>query len=142
MEQKQKEFISKCEFTRYYAEEENCIMNHFILPIKSCNFKDYLNDTTIEPSYQGKKNAIPKTIPLYLRTQVWDKHVGLDNGKTICPVCNVRTLEQISFHCGHVIAASKGGQNTVENLRPICQPCNSSMGTKDMNDVIQANRVS
>lgn len=31
-----------------------------------------------------------------------------------------------SFHCDHVLAISKGGQNTVENLVTACQRCNSS----------------
>lgn len=35
------------------------------------------------------------------------------------------------------IARANGGEDTIENLRPICQPCNSSMGTRNMNEFIQ-----
>ena len=35
----------------------------------------------------------------------------------------------MSFHCGHIIAEAKGGETIVSNLKPICQNCNSSMGT-------------
>ena len=136
LEQKQRDFISNCDFTKYYAEEADCITSQFILPIKSCNFKDYLKDTTIQPTYQGKNNAIPKTIPLTLKGRVWNEHIGRDHGTTICMVCKYTLIDKISFHCGHVIAVSKGGQNTVENLRPICQSCNSSMGNENMFEFI------
>jgi hypothetical protein len=36
----------------------------------------------------------------------------------------------------HVIPKAKGGQNTVENLRPLCGSCNSSMGTRNLNSFI------
>lgn len=42
----------------------------------------------------------------------------------------------MSFHCGHVISEKNNGEITVDNLRPICQNCNSSMGTTDMDEFI------
>jgi len=140
MEQKQRDFISNCKFDKYYAEEADCITSNFILPIKSCNVIKYLNDPTIEPSYQGKNNAILKTIPLTMKGRVWNEHIGRELGTTICMVCKYTVIDKISFHCGHVIARSKGGPITVENLRPICQSCNSSMGNENMFEFI--NRVS
>jgi hypothetical protein len=136
LESKQRFFISQVDFTKHYVEESECITSNFILPLTLCNFIPYLHDTTILPEYHGKNKPIPKTISLTLKTQVWATHVGIEHGTTICPVCKVRTIEQISFHCGHVKAKSKGGQNTIDNLRPICQSCNSSMGTTDMEEFI------
>ena len=43
----------------------------------------------------------------------------------------------MSFHCGHIIAVSKGGDTTCDNLKPICQSCNSSMGNMNMNNFIK-----
>ena len=43
----------------------------------------------------------------------------------------------MSFHCGHIIAESKGGELSVNNLKPICQSCNSSMGTQNMDEYIE-----
>ena len=39
-----------------------------------------------------------------------------------------------SFHCGHVIAESKGGDTNIANLRPVCAACNLSMGVMSMNE--------
>lgn len=30
----------------------------------------------------------------------------------------------------HILPASKGGKNTVWNMRPLCQPCNTKRGNK------------
>ena len=78
----------------------------------------------------GKKKSIPSAI----KKLVWNKNIGEDIGKSKCYCCKSTDISQTSFHCGHVIAESKGGKTIVSNLKPICQNCNSSMGTKDMND--------
>jgi 5-methylcytosine-specific restriction endonuclease McrA len=69
-----------------------------------------------------------------MKKLVWNKNNGEDIGKAKCYCCKSTDITQTSFHCGHVIAESKGGKTIVSNLKPICQNCNSSMGTKDMND--------
>jgi hypothetical protein len=128
MEYKQKEFISNLDFSKHYVEEAECIKDNFILPLMSCNFVDYLQDQTIQPEYRGKNNTAPRTITLALKKQVWCKYFGMTTGESICPVCKISTIHQMSFHCGHIHPKSKGGLNHVDNLRPLCQSCNSSMG--------------
>ncbi|NDG68463.1 MAG: hypothetical protein EB135_03170, partial [Proteobacteria bacterium] len=44
---------------------------------------------------------------------------------------------QSIFECGHIIAEAKGGETSLENLRPICSTCNKSMKTINMNDYIK-----
>ena len=78
----------------------------------------------------NKKKAIPKA----LKRAVWDKYVGEDVGRTLCLCCNHVYIRQIEFHCGHVIAEAKGGEMTIENMRPICAQCNLSMGTTNMDE--------
>jgi 5-methylcytosine-specific restriction endonuclease McrA len=38
--------------------------------------------------------------------------------------------------CGHIISEFNGGELKLDNLMPICNSCNSSMGTKNMNEYI------
>jgi len=136
IEEKQNEFIQKVDFTHSYAEEKECIQTQCILPLKECNFIDYLLHNA-EPEYKGKGKHISKTIPLSLKKSVWDHWMGMNVGESKCFVCKVSTIYQMSFHCGHILAKSRGGSNTVENLRPICQSCNSSMGNQNMYDFIR-----
>ena len=135
IEQKQQEFIQKVDFTHSYAEEKECIQSHCILPLKECNFIDFLLHAS-DPEYKGKGKTISKTISLSLKKTVWNHWIGMNVGEAKCPVCKITFIHQMSFHCGHILAKSNGGTNTVENLKPICQSCNSSMGNQNMNDFI------
>ena len=131
LHEKQKDFLRKVDVSHPYAEEKKCIESRIIFPLKNCNFLDYLMNDVV-PEYTGRKRQKPAS----LRTMVWAHHVGMHNGVTTCPVCEVRTIYQDSFDCGHIQAKSKGGKDIVENLRPICSSCNSSMGTQNMNEFI------
>ena len=75
---------------------------------------------------------VRKAIPSALKRLVWDKYIGESIGKSKCTCCGLTDITQMSFHCGHVIADAQGGTCTIENLRPICQNCNSSMGAVNM----------
>ena len=73
-----------------------------------------------------------KTISQLLKRRVWAKHIGEEIGKTKCLCCNMSDITQLTFNCGHIISESSGGETNVENLLPICQSCNSSMGTQNL----------
>jgi len=77
-----------------------------------------------------RKKAIPSTI----KRLVWNTNIGEHIGKAKCVCCNSTDITQMSFNCGHIIAESNGGNLVVSNLKPICQNCNSSMGTQNMNE--------
>lgn len=79
-----------------------------------------------------------KKIGLLLKRQVWGKYIGEEIGRAKCVCCKMTDITQLSFHCGHVIAESNGGELIVENLRPICQSCNSSMGTQNMREYMES----
>jgi len=66
-------------------------------------------------------------IPKALREQVWMIYCG----KTFQHKCFVRWCENMMtpfhFEVGHNIPSSKGGNDTIDNLRPVCSNCNKSM---------------
>ena len=50
-----------------------------------------------------------------------------------CYVCE-KMLDHTSFEAGHIQPHTKGGLNTLDNLRPICSVCNKTMGTMNMDE--------
>mmetsp|Transcript_3762 Transcript_3762/g.5663 ORF Transcript_3762/g.5663 Transcript_3762/m.5663 type:complete len:391 (+) Transcript_3762:730-1902(+) len=72
-----------------------------------------------------------RPIPAAVKNAVWDRWNGR-LGFAPCFCCRRQEIRMSSFHCGHVVARSRGGSDSVENLRPICQACNSSMGSCNM----------
>ena len=82
-----------------------------------------------EPIYERRKK-----IPKRIRTLVWNKYVSEDTPRSKCFCCRDATISFSAFDCGHVIAESKGGDMTINNLRPVCHDCNLAMGTRSMND--------
>lgn len=79
---------------------------------------------------------MPK-IPAAVRTCVWNRFIGEAIGKGECFTGCGSTITQANFHCGHIVARKHGGNTKIENLRPICQRCNTSMGTQNMFDFIE-----
>ncbi len=78
-----------------------------------------------------------KKIPKAIRTLVWNKYIGADITAAKCLCCREEKISHTNWHCGHVLSEAKGGDSTINNLRPICAPCNSSMGTKSMNEFME-----
>jgi 5-methylcytosine-specific restriction endonuclease McrA len=95
--------------------------------LKSDVLINFYKETYIKPKY--KKQNISKT----LRISVWNKYFGEDSGKNKCMCCNITEITQLKFHCGHIIAERNGGDTSIDNLVPICESCNKSMGTQNLN---------
>jgi 5-methylcytosine-specific restriction endonuclease McrA len=95
------------------------------------------NVKLLENAKKGNiKKIRKKLIPLTLKRKVWEQQIGEDIGKSKCLCCRLTDITQMSFHCGHIISEANGGEIKLDNLRPICQSCNSSMGTVNMDDFI------
>lgn len=87
-------------------------------------------------------NKQPKiNISHLMKRMVWDKWIGEEIGKTKCPCCKMSEITQLTFIAGHIHAESRGGEYSVENLIPICQSCNLSMGTKNMHEFMKTHRL-
>jgi hypothetical protein len=78
-----------------------------------------------------KRKAV---IPKALKISVWNKHIGEEIGKNKCLCCDITDITQAKFHCGHIVAEANGGEMNINNMVPICESCNKSMGTKNLND--------
>jgi hypothetical protein len=77
---------------------------------------------------------IPKReVPLGLKIQVWDQHIGLKNGIGKCYCCRGRVI-QMRWELAHVKARVNGGEYEKDNLRVCCHDCNYSMGTEDLEE--------
>ena len=83
---------------------------------------------------QCTKQIIPKSknVSKALKNKVWDTYVGKEKGVGSCYCCQSK-IDSKHFECGHIVAKSAGGQDTIDNLRPVCDLCNKSMGVKNMN---------
>ena len=90
--------------------------------------------TTVIPQTNNKTRYKKKSIPLVLKRRLWDKYFGEQNGIALCPCCKLTQISTFSFHCGHIISEKMGGLLVLDNLIPLCQSCNSSMGTKSYDE--------
>ncbi len=90
---------------------------------------------------QNNKTSKKTKISVTLKRKVWHKWIGIQIGQTKCLCCKITDIEQFNFSCGHVIPESKGGTLDVENLRPICTSCNSSMGNENMFEFMRRNKL-
>ena len=71
-----------------------------------------------------------KSLPQRLRDNVWrNQHGSCKDGW--CYTCG-KELTDLSFECGHIVAAHHGGPDTEDNLKPLCSSCNKSMGAQNL----------
>ena len=113
------------ENTKYVVEEEH----------KTKTGIDEEVTKTKETSVK-KEKIKKKPIPLALKRNVWNKHIGETVGKTLYLYCKLTDITQMNFSCGHIISEFNGGDMKLDNLKPICVSCNSSIGTKNMDEFI------
>lgn len=67
----------------------------------------------------------------------WSKWIGEDIARHKCLCCNSRWISQFDFECGHVQAVAEGGDDSIDNIRPICKSCNVGMKTINMMEYIK-----
>lgn len=102
----------------YTLKKENCLYLSLVE-----EWISHCIDNKIPPKIQDNFN----------REKVWETYMGnIAKGKCFC--CNNRDITPFHFEAGHVESKSLGGSDDVENLRPLCSPCNKSMGTENLYD--------
>lgn len=103
---------------------------HKIWPSKEIHVSDQAPNKKKVKKHNKTKPYRKQHIPKTIRNQVWRKYCGnMLDGKCFC-CCQAIKYE--SWEAGHIVAEVNGGQTNLENLRPICIPCNRSMGKTNM----------
>ena len=120
-------------------------LSQLIIKFQNIIFNKKINIKTI---FNKKKVIIiPVAIPninnqLYPRLNFNEKkrkdifERWIPNGKkklrAKCYCCNKNKIDIMNYHISHVVPLRKGGDNTINNLRPCCQTCNLSMSTSNL----------
>lgn len=77
-----------------------------------------------------------KSITRRLYTKVWIKlYPGILSG--YCKLCRVNEIsltDTSSWEASHIVPFSAGGDETLENLVPLCKNCNRRMGKKTVQE--------
>jgi hypothetical protein len=87
---------------------------HSLVPSSAASSKKY------------KKSKIPRA----LREQVWIQKAGRVFDKKCAVSWCENLINAFNFQAGHNIPESRGGKTNIENLVPICDRCNFSMGAQ------------
>jgi len=99
--------------------------------------------TTATVATPSKPKRITRAkLPAILREQVWLTYVGdrLYGKCFCCQSAQISIMRNTEF--AHVIPVARGGQDTVENLRPCCESCNRGMGTTNLFEYMERLRKS
>ena len=97
-----------------------------------CNSKDRKEDSGSEPDTLYRKENIPKTVRNALFINYFKNS---REGK--CQMCFRETISLGNFQAGHIISEANGGKVTLDNLKPVCQLCNTSSVTMNMDQFIE-----
>ena len=109
--------------------------------MKKQNNKSDIIETKPEPKPEPETNKIvikkekktKEKIPASVKNTLWSLHFE-NNIQGKCQCCKTEVISKNNFDCGHITSEKNGGTVHLDNLKPICRSCNSSMGTTNMND--------
>lgn len=85
----------------------------------------------------SRKRSTKEKIPAAVRNTVWNTYIGVTIKQSTCLCCTLEPITFANFHCGHIKSEKNGGSVNIDNLRPICGHCNSSMGATNMDVFIK-----
>ena len=100
------------------------------------NSKTKFNDGNSTENKTTKKKKSKEKIPLPVKHALWAKYFG-ETMSGICHCCKTTPIHSTNFDCGHILSEKFGGIVHLDNLKPICRTCNSSMGTQNMDDYME-----
>lgn len=97
---------------------------------------EYESDSNSQISLSSSERNLKKynkeRIPSGIRKAVWNIYLDRKLAEADCYVGCGGIITKDEFQCGHIQSEAKGGEISIDNLRPICNSCNQSMGPINM----------
>jgi hypothetical protein len=103
-------------------------------PVKEVKEKP-VKEVKEKPVKEAKEKKVKEKIPATVKNTLWIKYFN-DKITGICQCCLSESISIKNFDCGHIISEKNGGTVSIDNLKPICRLCNSSMSTMNMQEFI------
>jgi hypothetical protein len=125
--------IEKCRTTKLYLG----LYKHMDDDYRYKWVSKIIENESGEKPIKKQKGKSKRKIPQKIKNESWDKYIGRHIGEAKCVCCKLTTIDSKHFIAGHVISEKNGGQINIDNIRPICNGCNSSMGTENMDVFIE-----
>jgi len=121
---------------QWYADEIVLMEEKMVWTLNTTNFFDWIKNKNLLTTHASR--YIKSRIPSHTRTAVWKKYFS-SNSSALCPLyqlCHSTLNRDIKngWQCGHITSEKNGGKLEIDNLRPICQGCNCSMGSNNWED--------
>ena len=104
------------------ANKSNSLINHEV--------KERINNLIKYTTKLFTGQGVRKNVPKPMQQQVWLKTFGKCYEHSCYISWCQNNIDVFNFHTGHNIPASDGGGLTIDNLKPICSTCNTSMGNE------------
>ena len=106
--------------------------------VNECNaeleeMKKQINKPETNKIVVKKEKKTKEKIPASVKNTLWSLHFE-NNIQGKCQCCKTEVISKNNFDCGHITSEKNGGTVHLDNLKPICRSCNSSMGTTNMYD--------
>lgn len=71
-----------------------------------------------------------------MRSSLWNKYYGDETNKGECILCKCE-LKMSQYHVSHIQSLKENGTYNQDNLTIMCSKCNTSIGSKNLNDYLQ-----
>ncbi len=71
-----------------------------------------------------------------MRASLWNKYYGDETNKGTCILCKCE-LKMSQYHVSHIQSLKENGTYNQDNLTIMCSKCNTSLGSKNLNDYLQ-----
>jgi len=107
-----------------------------LISLKLEQFRILVSKLKLKYILDPNRSIKRQNIPAPLKSQVWDKYISTEYKKGKCFCCKTTEISCDNFHGCHIISHKDKGKIELDNLRPICSKCNTSMGKRNMYEFI------